>query len=41
MGKRVRMTMLGVAMIGVAAGSAWGQVPPPRPAPGVERPPVK
>lgn len=38
MGTRVRMTMLGVAMIGVATGSAWGQVPPPRPAPGVERP---
>jgi len=38
MGKHVRMTMLAVAMIGVATGSAWGQVPPPRPAPGVERP---
>jgi hypothetical protein len=38
MGSRVRMTMVGVAMIGVATGTVWAQTPPPRPSPGVERP---
>jgi len=38
MGSRVRMTMVGVAMIGVATGTVWAQMPPPRPSPGVERP---
>jgi Cu/Ag efflux protein CusF len=37
MGSRVRMTMVGVAMIGVATGTVWAQTPP-RPSPGVERP---
>jgi hypothetical protein len=38
MGSRVRMTMVGVAMIGVATGTVWAQTPSPRPSPGVERP---
>ena len=38
MGSRVRTTMVGVAMIGVATGTVWAQTPPPRPSPGVERP---
>lgn len=38
MASYVRMTMLGVAMIGATAGAVWAQMPPPRPAPGVERP---
>jgi Cu/Ag efflux protein CusF len=38
MGSRVRMTMVGVAMIGVATGTVWAQTPSPRPGPGVERP---
>ena len=38
MGSRVRMTMVGVAMIGAATGTVWAQTPPPRSSPGVERP---
>jgi Cu/Ag efflux protein CusF len=38
MRSRVRMTMLGVAMIGATTGTVWAQTPPPRPSPGVERP---
>jgi Cu/Ag efflux protein CusF len=38
MGSRVRMTMVGVAMIGAATGTVWAQTPPPRPSPGMERP---
>jgi len=38
MGSRMRMMMVGVAMIGVTTGTVWAQTPPPRPSPGVERP---
>ena len=38
MGSRMRMTMVGVAMIGVATGTVWAQTPPPKPGPGMERP---
>lgn len=38
MGSRVRMTMVGVAMIGATTGTVWAQTPPPRPTPGMERP---
>jgi Cu/Ag efflux protein CusF len=37
MGSRVRMTMVGVVMIGAATGTVWAQTPTPRPSPGVER----